>query len=57
MTIGIPTSFFGNGLDAEVKEKILAAAKVFEENGAVVEEFEFPMLDYAVPAYYIIASV
>ena len=56
MTIGIPTSFFGNGLDAEVKEKIFAAAKVFEENGAVVEEFEFPMLDYAVPAYYIIAS-
>lgn len=56
MTIGIPRSFFGDGLNEEVREKILAAAKVFEENGAVVEEFEFPMLDYAVPAYYIIAS-
>lgn len=56
MTIGIPESYFGKGLDGEVKEKILAAVKVLEDAGAKVESFDFSMLDYAVPAYYIIAS-
>lgn len=56
MTVGIPRSYFGEGLDGEVKEKVLAAVKVLEDAGAKVEEFAFPMLDYAVPAYYIIAS-
>lgn len=56
MVIGIPQSYFGKGLDPEVKEKIMDAVKVLETAGAKVEEFEFSMLDYAVPAYYIIAS-
>ena len=55
MKIGIPTNYFGKGLDPEVKESILASAKVLEGMGAVVEEFEMPALDYAIPAYYIIA--
>lgn len=56
MTIGIPKSYFGDGLNAEVRTKIEDAVKVLEAQGANVEEFEFSMLDYAVPAYYIIAS-
>ena len=56
MTIGIPKSYFGDGLSAEVRSKIEDAIKVLENEGANVEEFEFSMLDYAVPAYYIIAS-
>ena len=56
MTIGIPKSYFGDGLSAEVRSKIEDAIKVLESEGANVEEFEFSMLDYAVPAYYIIAS-
>ena len=39
MRIGIPKDYFGDGLDAEVKENILQAVKVLEEKGAVVEEF------------------
>ena len=38
MRIGIPEDYFGDGLDAEVKENILQAVKVLEEKGAVVEE-------------------
>ena len=38
MRIGIPKDYFGDGLDAEVKENILQAVKVLEEKGAVVEE-------------------
>ena len=56
MTIGIPKSYFGDGLSAEVRSRIEDAMKVLEGEGANVEEFEFSMLDYAVPAYYIIAS-
>lgn len=56
MRIGIPKSYFGEGLDEEVKSAVLQAAKVLEEKGAVVEEFELGLVDYAIPAYYIIAS-
>ncbi len=33
MKIGIPRDYFGEGLDAEVKTAILAAAKKLEEKG------------------------
>jgi aspartyl-tRNA(Asn)/glutamyl-tRNA(Gln) amidotransferase subunit A len=33
----------------------MTAAKLLEEKGAVVEKFDMPVIDYAVPAYYIIA--
>ena len=56
MRIGIPKDYFGNGLDAEVKENILRAVKVLEEKGAVVEEFDLSLVKYAIPAYYVIAS-
>lgn len=56
MKIGIPRGYFGEGLDAEVKEAVLAAAKKLEEKGAVVEEFDLDLVEYAIPAYYVIAS-
>ena len=56
MRIGIPKDYFGDGLDAEVKENILQAVKVLEEKGAVVEEFDLSLVKYAIPAYYVIAS-
>ncbi len=56
MKIGIPSDYFAEGIDPEVKEAVLAAAKVLEEKGAIVEEFSLGMVDYAIPAYYIIAS-
>lgn len=56
MRIGIPKDYFTEGLDAEVKEKILAAVRVLEERGAAVEEFDLSLVQYAIPAYYVIAS-
>ncbi len=56
LKIGIPRSYFGEGLDPQVRDAVLKAAEVFEKSGAEVEEFDLSMLDYAVPAYYIIAS-
>ena len=55
LKIGIPRDYFGEGLDPEVKEAVLNAAKVFEEKGAVVEEFDLSLVEYAIPAYYVIA--
>ncbi len=56
MRIGIPKDYFGEGLDAEVKNAVLAAAKKLGEAGAVVEEFDLGMVQYAIPAYYTIAT-
>ncbi|MBD5469610.1 MAG: Asp-tRNA(Asn)/Glu-tRNA(Gln) amidotransferase subunit GatA [Lachnospiraceae bacterium] len=56
MKIGIPRDYFGEGLDAEVKEAALAAAKALEEKGAVVEEFDLSLVEYAIPTYYTIAA-
>lgn len=56
MKIGIPRDYFAEGIDEDVKKHVLAAAKVFEDKGAIVEEFDLGMVEYAIPAYYIIAS-
>ncbi len=56
MRIGIPRDYLGEGLDEEVKDAILKAAKVLEEKGAIVEEFDLGLVKYAIPAYYVIAS-
>ena len=56
LKIGIPKDYFGEGLDTEVKEKILSVVKVLEEKGAVVEWFDLSLVQYAIPAYYVIAS-
>lgn len=56
MRIGIPRDYFGEGLDPEVREAVLNAAAVLKEKGAVVEEFDLSLVEYAIPAYYVIAS-
>lgn len=56
MRIGIPRDYFGTGIDPDVKEQVLAAAKTLEAKGAIVEEFDLSLVEYAIPAYYIIAS-
>lgn len=56
MKIGIPKDYFGDGLDTDVKNAVLKAADVLKEKGASVEEFDLSLVEYAIPAYYIIAS-
>ena len=56
MKIGIPSSYFGEGLDEEVRATILKAADILKEKGAIVETFDLGLVDYAIPAYYVIAS-
>ena len=56
MRIGIPRDYFGEGLDPEVKEAVLRAAELLKENGAILEEFDLSLVEYAIPAYYTIAA-
>lgn len=55
LKIGLPKEFFAEGVNVEVKEKVLAAAKKFEELGASIEECSLPATEFCLPAYYIIA--
>lgn len=55
MRIGIPKDYFGEGLNSEVAEAVLTAAKELEKKGAVLEEFDLSLVEYAIPAYYVIA--
>ena len=56
MKIGIPEAYLQEGLDPEVRQAILRAAETFRSLGAEVETFELPLTEYAIPAYYLIAS-
>ena len=56
MRIGIPRDYFGEGLDQEVKAAVLKAVGVLKGLGAVVEEFDLGLVQYAIPAYYTIAA-
>lgn len=56
MRIGVPRDYFGVGLDPQVKDAVLQAAEVLRGKGAIVEEFDLSLVEYAIPAYYVIAS-
>ena len=56
LKIGIPSECFSDGLDPDVKASVLAAAESFKALGAEVEYFPLPLIQYAVPTYYIVAT-
>lgn len=56
MRIGIPRDYFGEGLDSGVREAVLGAARLLAENGALLEEFDLSLVEYAIPTYYTIAA-
>ena len=56
MKIGIPSDYLSAGLNEEVKAAVLKAAEVLKAKGAEVEEFQLSLVEYAIPAYYVIAS-
>ncbi len=56
MKIGIPADCFGDGLDPQVRRAVLSVAQALKDRGAELVEFAFPVMEYVVPAYYIIAA-
>jgi aspartyl-tRNA(Asn)/glutamyl-tRNA(Gln) amidotransferase subunit A len=55
LQIGIPSDYFGEGIDPDVKARVMEASRKLASMGAIVEEFSLPIVEYAVPTYYIIA--
>ncbi|MEO2069445.1 MAG: Asp-tRNA(Asn)/Glu-tRNA(Gln) amidotransferase subunit GatA [Desulfurobacteriaceae bacterium] len=55
LKVGVPKEFFVEGIEEEVKEKVLDTIRKLEALGAEVEEISLPHTKYSVETYYIIA--
>lgn len=53
--IGVPKEYFGEGINPEVKEKLMQATEEYKKMGAEVEEFSLDIAKYALATYYIVA--
>ena len=56
LRIGIPDDYFGEGIDPEVRKKIEAGIALLEKLGCRRVPIRMPNTDYAIAAYYIIAT-
>ena len=56
LKIAIPKEFYTEGIDEDVRNAVMQAAKTYEKMGAELVECSMPSLKYAVAAYYLIAS-
>ncbi|AFQ44917.1 Asp-tRNA(Asn)/Glu-tRNA(Gln) amidotransferase subunit GatA [Desulfosporosinus meridiei] len=56
LKIGIPREYFGAGIDPEVAKGIQAGIQTLIDLGAEVAECTLPHTEYAIPAYYLIAT-
>ena len=56
MRIGIPTDYFGEGMEPGVREKIEAGIALLERMGCHRVPLRMPHTDYAVAVYYLLAT-
>lgn len=56
LRIGIPEAYLADGLQTEIRDALLAAADQLAALGAELEHFHLPLIEEAVPAYYLIAT-
>jgi aspartyl-tRNA(Asn)/glutamyl-tRNA(Gln) amidotransferase subunit A len=56
LRIGIPTEYFGAGMDEGVRKKMEAGIELFRKLGCKVLDIHMPHTDYAIATYYIIAT-
>jgi len=56
LKIGVPREYFGQGINEEVKKAVIDAIELLKTLGADYEETSLKYTDYALSAYYLIAS-
>ncbi|MGC1106913.1 MAG: Asp-tRNA(Asn)/Glu-tRNA(Gln) amidotransferase subunit GatA [Candidatus Acidiferrales bacterium] len=56
MRIGIPAEYFGEGMDAEVRQKVESGIEVLKKIGCRTVNLSMPHTDYAIATYYIVAN-
>jgi aspartyl-tRNA(Asn)/glutamyl-tRNA(Gln) amidotransferase subunit A len=54
--IGVPKEYLGEGVQPDVKERVMEALKVLEGLGATWEEVSLPHSRYALATYYLLSS-
>ena len=54
--VGLPREYFLEGLNAEVKDRVMAAVDTCRDLGAEVIEVSLPHTEYAIATYYVIAT-
>ena len=54
--LGVPKEYFGEGLDPEVGAAVQKAIDDYRQRGCEIREISLPHTEYAVGAYYIIAT-
>jgi len=54
--IGVPKEYFGEGLDAGCRQALEASLDQLKAEGAILKEISLPSMEYAISAYYIIAT-
>src|SRR5436309_777969 len=56
LRIGVAKEYFGEGLDAEVRNGVEAAIQKLAKLGCEIVEVSLPHTKYAIPAYYLVAT-
>jgi len=56
LRLGIPKEYFGDGMDADVRQKIKAGLEIYKKLGCELVDIRMPHTDYAIATYYIIAT-
>jgi aspartyl-tRNA(Asn)/glutamyl-tRNA(Gln) amidotransferase subunit A len=56
LRIGVPSEFFGEGLDAEIRQQIEVTLDKLKQQGAEIVQISLPHTKYAIPTYYVVAT-
>lgn len=56
LTLGLPTEYFGQGVDKEVSDAVMQGVEVMKKLGAKIIEVSLPLTKYAIPTYYILVK-
>jgi len=56
LRVAIPREYFVEGMQPEVEQAVRAAVRVLQQLGAAVNGVSLPHTEYAIPAYYLIAT-
>jgi aspartyl-tRNA(Asn)/glutamyl-tRNA(Gln) amidotransferase subunit A len=56
LRVGVAKEYFGSGLDAEVRAAVEAAIQKLAALGCEIVPVSLPHTEYAIPAYYIVAT-
>ena len=56
LKLGVAKEYFGEGLDAEVRQAVEAAIEKLKSLGCEIVPVSLPHTEYAIPTYYIVAT-